>query len=173
MAATLQIIALVATLLLALLLGMIFDAGYFQATIIAEEKLGDVPLPLLTTVLSDNHRALGYVMFLPWLALVGAPLVSRSTDYFDSSFFLLRFAAFVAIESLLSLFFVLFLLLPFIPYYMLSDMRPHTIVETLFAVTFWLCLAAIVILVVRRGRERRTRNETEQGDAGKPDPAAS
>lgn len=161
MAATFQITVLVATFIFATLLGTIFDVGYFQTPILAEEKLDDLPLPVLTSVLSENHRALGYLMMLPWVLLAGGPFFDRGRSYFDTEMFLLRFATFFAVESLLALFLLLFLLLPFVPYYMLSDIRPNTIFEWAVTIGFWGLVVATLGLGIVHKLESRKRNEAE------------
>jgi hypothetical protein len=168
MTAPLQILTLVATFVLALLLGSIFDTGYFQAAIIAKEELGGKPLPQITSVLSQNHRALIYVMMVPWVGLAGLPAFLRLQNYFDETTFLIRFAAFAAVESLLSVFLLVFLVLPFIPYYMLMDMRPNTLAESIVVLGFWIVVAVIVLSILRRAltRSRKTAAEHDGGLKG-------
>jgi len=173
MAATLQIITLVASFLLALLLGEIFDTGYFQAAIIAKAKSGDQPLPLISLMLSQNHRALIYVMLIPWIGFAGTPVFTRANQYFDRTSFLIRFAAFAAIEALLTVFLLLFLVLPFVPYYMLMDMRPNTITESVFILGFWIIVVVMLSLIFRRTITKRGKKPAEQDSDGKPDPASS
>ncbi|MEM7697284.1 MAG: hypothetical protein AAF236_02635 [Verrucomicrobiota bacterium] len=121
MAATLKIVTLAATFALALLLGAIFDTGYYQAGIIAKEHFGDKPLPAITLVLTQNHRSLVYVMLIPWIGFAGLPAFTRRLPGKTEASFSLRFAAFTAVESLLAVFLLLFLVLPFVPYYPLMD----------------------------------------------------
>ena len=161
MAAALQITTLVATFALALFGGMFFDSGYFQASIHAKETLGDMPLPGVFSFLSRNHRALGYVMVTPWIIFfVLIPLLTQSKKYSDDDLFLHRSAAFVAIETLITVFLLLFLLLPFLPYYPLMEMRANTVVETSVIFSFWGSVGAISFLCVRRAlKNRATREE--------------
>lgn len=160
MAATLQITTLVATFALAVFLGTIFDTGYFQASIHANETMGDKPLPYVSSMLFHNHRALFYVMLFPWIGFAGVPLLSRTKKHSDNDLFFLRFAAFAMIESLLTVFLLLFLLLPFFPYYMLMDMRRNTMAETVVIIGFWILVIVPLFLILRRARVRRTPNQS-------------
>ena len=169
MSATLQIIALFATFVLALLLGVIFDEGYFQAAIFAKEKLGDRPLPLISSALSQNHRALIYVMMIPWIAFAGIPIFPRTHQFFDSTMFLIRFAAFAAVESLLTVFLLLFLVLPFVPYYPLMDMRANTITESIVILGFWIVVTVMLCFIFNRRQSKRRKPPAEQPGDGKPD----
>jgi len=161
MSATLQITTLVVTLVLALLLGAVFDTGYFQAAIIAEEKLGDRPLPPISSVLSQNHRALIYVMMTPWIVFAGTPAFIRNSQYFDGTNFLVRFSVFAAVESLLTVFLLLFLVLPFVPLYMLMDMRSNTVTEIIVIYGFWIIVAAMVLGVFRRAVIKRRQTQAK------------
>ncbi len=173
MAATLQIFTLVASFALALLLGAIFDTGYFQAAVIAKEQFGDRPLPAISLLLSQNHRALIYVMMIPWIGFAGLPAFTRADRYFDGTSFLIRFAAFSAIEALLTVFLLLFLVLPFVPYYMLMDMRPNSVTETIVILGFWMAVGTILVFILRRGVLNRGNAQAKHADDGKPDPASS
>lgn len=168
MAATLQIVVLVATFALALLLGTIFDTGYFQAGIHAKEQLGDKPLPAISLMLTQNHRALLFVMLVPWIGFAGLPAFTRRVPGTSETSFLLRFAAFVAVESLLTIFLLLFLVLPFVPYYMLMEMRPNTVIETIMILGFWLVVAVMLFLIFRRSGIWRRKTTAEQGEPLKP-----
>lgn len=173
MAATLKTVTLVATFFVALLLGSIFDTGFFQAGIHAKEQLGDKPLPAIFLVLNSNHRALLYVMLIPWIGFAALPAFTRSKNGSSETPFSLRFAAFVAVESLLTIFLLLFLVLPFVPYYMLMDMRPNTVIETIVILGFWLVVAAMLLLIFRRVIVNRPKTTAEQDEDPKPDNAPS
>lgn len=77
------------------------------------------------------------------------------TRYFDDSLFLIRFVAFAAVESLLFLVLLFFLLLPFIPYYPVLDTRPDTTAETLVVTGFWILVATILFRSVHQCMKRR------------------
>jgi len=173
MAATLKIVTLVATLFLALLLGSIFDTGFFQAGIHAKEQFGDKPLPAISLMLTQNHRALLYVMLIPWIGFAGLSAITRSKKGYSNTPFSLRFTAFVAVEALLAVFLLLFLVLPFVPYYMLMDMRPNTVAETIVILGFWLVVAAMLLLIFRRAVINRPKISAEQDEDPKPDNAPS
>ncbi len=163
MAAALQIITVVATLALAIFLGTIFTDGFFQASIHAQELRGDMPLPYASSILFQNYRALIYVMILPWIAFVGTPVLSRTKGLPENDLFLLRFAAFVAVELLLTVLFLFFLLLPFIPYYALMDMRPNTRLECIATFGFWIILAIMLTLIFYRAVTKSRKTAAKSG----------
>ena len=162
MASALQKLTLVVTFLVAVLLGAIFDMGYWQASIIAKENLGDVPLPRQTTFFSANHGALFYLPIVPWIAFAGLPFLNSTKKYFDTDLFLLRFAAFASFEILLSLILLLFLVLPFVPYYAILEPRTNTLLETLVIVGFWIFVSVVVLYAVRNWQSIRSETQAEK-----------
>ena len=169
MNAALQITTLVATLLLSLLLGAIFESGYFQAAVIAEEKRGDQPSPAISLLLSQNHRALFYGMLIPWLGFVGAPAFRRGRSYFEATDFLIRLAAFASVQALFTVFLLLFLVLPFVPYYLLMDAGPNTGIESTVMVGFWILVAAVMLSVAARVVRFVRNGGTRRAESVKPE----
>jgi len=169
MAEALKIVTLVASFALAVFLGLIFTSGFFQASIHAKEIRGDLPLPHVSSILFQNYRALIYIMVLPWLGFAMAPVVLSAGRWRDNDLFLLCFAAFISVESFLTLFLLFFLLLPFIPNYMLMDMRPNTVFESIAIFGFWIIIAIMLFLLFRRSIRTRRKTAAKQSSEGNSD----
>lgn len=145
-----------------LLCGNLFDFAFWQAGFHARHLLGEKPLPPLSQFLITNHQVPAHLLLLPWLALVGWPLLTTAAgrSYWEPQSFALRYLAFLSCEFLLFGVLALALAMPFIPLYRVIEAgHEASPVELTVRVIFWLLAALVILLVVRRGvQARRLRN---------------
>ncbi len=104
MRAASQIAVYLSTFLFLLLLGILLDTAFWQASIQAEQFLGTLDrLPRISDLFMSNTRLPLYLLLYPWLAFAGTPLIRRkwASDFWDPMSFVLRFTAFCCVEALL------------------------------------------------------------------------
>lgn len=147
-----QAIVYLSSLMIFLILGSLFDIAFLQAGIHFRHLHGEMPLPNITRFFVENHNLPVHLVLLPWLGFVGGPLLSFSAtkDYWDTSFFIMRFLAFFTCELLFILILLFALLLPFIPYYGVLEPFRQSPTELAIRVIFWCGIAIISILGIRR-----------------------
>lgn len=157
MKATSQIIAYLASFVVVFGLGNFFDLAYWQARFHAERLLNGKPLPAFTQFFIAHHHLPAHLALLPWLWLVGGPLLtfSAARNYFCASAFVLRYLAFISCELLLFFVLGLFLALPFIPYYAVLEPFRQSATEYFVQIAFWAFVAGIVLAGLRRARQIR------------------
>jgi len=144
-----------------LILGNFFDIAFWQARFHAEHLLGGRPLPAISQFFISHHHLPAHLALLPWLGLVGAPLLTLSgaRSYWEPHSFVFRFLAFLSTELLLFLVLLLALALPFIPYYAVLESPRQSTTELVVRLAFWLSATSIVVLAIRRTRQiRNDRN---------------
>ena len=152
MRAAFQIIFYVSSFAVVFVLGNIFDLAFSQAGFNAEHLLGGKPLPVLSQFLISHHHLPAHLALLPWLGLVGAPLLTLSApkNYWDSQSFALRYLAFLSTELLLFIVLLLALSLPFIPHYSVLEPPRQSSVELFAQLLFWSCTVLVILLAIRR-----------------------
>ena len=156
-----QIVLYVSSFVVLLILGNFFDIEFWQARFHAEHLLGNKPLPIISQFFITHHHLPAHIPLLPWLALVGAPLVTRSTvqSYWEPQSFVFRYLAFLSIELFLFIVLLLALALPFIPYYGVLEPPRQSVPELVVRAVFWLLAASVVFLAIRRRHQfRNDRN---------------
>jgi len=151
MRALYQIVCYTFTLFIALFVGSVFDEAFEQAYFWAKHVLGNRPLPMITDILIRHHDMPFYVILLPWLLFVGAPLLSLRTaeKYWDSTDFFLRFITFSVIETLAFLIFLFAVANPFIPQWVGMESLQEGKVEFTLHFLFWIvsCLVLLGVLI--------------------------
>lgn len=151
MKAASQIVVCASSFAALLLLGHFFDLAFWQARFHAESLLGGKPLPRLSQFFISNHHLPPHLALLPWLALVGAPLLrSRDISYWEFQSSASRYLAFLAVELLLFLMLLLALVLPFLPYYAVLEPVRQNSIEFAVQILAWLMAASILVLAIRR-----------------------
>ncbi len=152
-----QIICYVVSLIGVVFTGGIFNVVFWQVSIHARLTLGDKPLPHLTQFFIEHRNLPFYLVVIPWLFLVGAPLVSRegALKYWDATSFLLRYAAFITVEAFLFGVLYLWSVAPFLEIYKSADVRGYNGLDLIFGVVFWSLAALVVSGTVYRARRRK------------------
>ena len=99
MRAASQIVLCASSFVVLLILGNFFDIAFWQARFHAEHLLGDKPLPQISQFFISHHHLPAHLSLLPWLALVGSPLLrSRAISYWEPQSFAFRYLAFLSAE---------------------------------------------------------------------------
>ena len=152
-----QIIFHLASFVVVLILGNLFDEAFLQAGLNAKRLLGNMPMSLLSQFLIEHHHLPAHLTLLPWLCLVGAPLLTLNAakNYWDLHSFTLRYLAFLSCELLLFLVWVFAFASPFIPHYSVMDMEPPDATETVVRLIFWIGLVVVILAACRRAHQIR------------------
>lgn len=154
---TLQLIGLGFALILSVALGLLFQYGFEQGAIFAAENRDCPPLPKGTAFLFENQRLIGYMFAFPWVCLVVMPFWARTTPYFRTDFYLIRYLLFLTAQFFLFLAFGLLLALPFVPHYLTGvETREMTEPEWVGIFLFWtVLLGSLFVGLLRVLRRKR------------------
>ncbi|MGC3989133.1 MAG: hypothetical protein QM796_05495 [Chthoniobacteraceae bacterium] len=132
------------------LIGILFDFAFFQAGLRWDHLKGHLPMPPLGSFFARNHQLPVYLALLPWLTFVGAPLLARTSDYWEFRSFVLRSMAFVASELLLLFFLGLALASLLTPDFPGLDSTYFSLPELIMKIAFWLLVGLIGFLAIHR-----------------------
>ena len=154
-----RIVFYISTFAVVFVLGNLFGEAFWQAGIHAEKTLEGKPLPSISAFFIRHYHLPGHLALLPWLGLVGAPLLTRSStkDYWDSHSFCFRYLAFLSVEIVLFIVLLLALELPFIPHYIANPPHRQTGLELIVRLIFWFSTVLVILLAIRRTHQ--TRND--------------
>jgi hypothetical protein len=160
-----QVVCYIVTLAVTGLLSLVTEFGVSQETKLVKQLLGNKPLPALTDFFIHHRDLPMYLFYLPWLAFIALPLVSRraSRAYWDPAAFLLRFATFASIEAFIFLTIAFAFTMPFISLCECMG-ATHSQLESVLGLIYWvLSIVAVLGAIIRtiewwKSRARQERS---------------